>query len=65
MAGEQPGDEAKRPCLMHVVIYDLQVDYSSKQKCAKAINVLKGILDYGTVSEEELTAKLNSFGLNH
>lgn len=50
---------------MHVLIYDLQVDYSSKQKRAKAINVLKGAPHYGTVSEEELTAKLNSFGLNH
>lgn len=50
---------------MHVLIYDLQVDYGSKQKRAKAINILKGIPHYSTVSEEELMAKLNSICLNH
>lgn len=64
-SGKQPRDEAQRPCLMHVLIYDLQVDYSSKQKRAKAINTLKGTPHYSTVSEEELTAKLNSIRLNH
>lgn len=56
-SGKQPRDEAQRPCLMHVLIYDLQVDYGSKQKRAKAVNILKGVPHRSTVSEEELAAK--------
>lgn len=31
------GKKTEKPCLVHALIYDLQVDYSSKQQCASKL----------------------------
>lgn len=36
-----------KPCLVHVLIYDLQVDYSSKQECANTLISLSPSLFLG------------------
>lgn len=37
VAGQWPWENTEKPCLVHAFIYDLQVDYSSKQNCAKTL----------------------------